>query len=695
MDTLATPSTALDTALAALNADQRAAVLHGVRDAAADRRPLLVVAGAGSGKTSTLAHRVACLIAEGADPQRLMLLTFSRRAALEMERRSGQVLCQVLGLDARAAPALPWAGTFHGVGARLLREYATRIGLAENFTIHDRSDAEDSMALVRHALGFSSTAQRFPMKSTCLSIYSRVVNTCASLHEVLASAFPWCAMWEEQLKRLFGAYVEAKQQHNVLDYDDLLLCWSEMMSDAALAAEVGARFDHVLVDEYQDTNRLQAEILMRLKPDGAGVTAVGDDAQSIYSFRGATVRNILDFPAQFGAPARIVTLERNYRSTQAILDASNAVIAAAAERHAKTLWTDKPSFGRPQLVLVPDEAQQATWVANTVLAHREGGLPLTSQAVLFRTSSHSAALELELTRRNIPFVKFGGLKFLEASHVKDLLALLRFAHNPRGRLAGFRVTQLIPGIGPATAARLLDAMGQAAAPAAVLQDFAAPAAAREAWAQFAAVYAQLCAGGGQWPADAEAAMAWYLPHLERLHDDAATRRADIEQLVRLAAGYTSRERFLTELTLDPPDATSDRSGPPLRDEDYLILSTIHSAKGQEWRSVHVLNVVDGCIPSDLGTGTPEEIEEERRLLYVAMTRARDHLHLLVPQRFYVTQQAARGDRHLYAGRSRFIGPDALSTCEQLTWPAPPPAPPAVPPPAAVIDLRNRLRAAWK
>jgi len=695
MDTLAAPSASLESALAALNDDQRAAVLHGVRGAAHDRRPLLVVAGAGSGKTSTLAHRVACLIAEGADPQRLMLLTFSRRAALEMERRSGQVLCQVLGLDSRAAPALPWAGTFHGVGARLLREYVARIGLAENFTIHDRSDAEDTMALVRHALGFSSTAQRFPMKGTCLSIYSRVVNTRASLHDVLGSAFPWCAMWEAQLQRLFGAYVEAKQQHNVLDYDDLLLCWSEMMSDAALAAEVGARFDHVLVDEYQDTNRLQAEILMRLKPDGAGVTAVGDDAQSIYSFRGATVRNILDFPAQFGAPARIVTLERNYRSTQAILDVSNAVIAAAAERHAKTLWTDKPSLGRPQLVLVPDEAQQATWVANTVLAHREGGLPLTSQAVLFRTSSHSAALELELTRRNIPFVKFGGLKFLEASHVKDLLALLRFAHNPRGRLAGFRVTQLIPGIGPATSSRLLDAMDQAADPAAALLTFAVPAAAREAWAPFAALYARLRAGGGQWPADAEAAMGWYLPHLERLHDDAATRRADIEQLVRLAAGYASRERFLTELTLDPPDATSDRSGPPLRDEDYLILSTIHSAKGQEWRSVHVLNVVDGCIPSDLGTGTPEEIEEERRLLYVAMTRARDHLHLLVPQRFYVTQQAARGDRHLYAGRSRFIGPGALSAYEHVTWPAPPPAPPAVPPTAAVIDLRNRLRAAWK
>ena len=693
----------LAAALGLLNDEQRAAVEHGVGALSGDARPLLVIAGAGSGKTSTLAHRVAHLIASGTDPQRILLLTFSRRAAQEMERRAGQVLARVLGLKTDRPPALPWAGTFHAIGARLLREYAMHIGLSENFTIHDRGDAEDLMGLVRHDLGLSASTRRFPRKGTCLSIYSRTVNTRAPLAGVLAQAFPWCAEWELELKRLFGAYVEAKQQQQVLDYDDLLLYWAEMVAEPSLGELIGKRFDHVLVDEYQDTNRLQSAILLSLKPDGRGVAVVGDDAQSIYSFRGATVRNILDFPDQFAAAspkgvvpvtARTVTLERNYRSTQPILDVSNAVIAAAAERHAKTLWTDKLSAGRPQLVLVPDEAQQATWVADRVLAHREGGLALKSQAVLFRTSSHSAAIELELARRNIPYVKYGGLKFLEASHVKDLLAILRFAENPRGRMAGFRVTQLIPGIGPVTSTRLLEAMDQAADPGAAMQAFEPPAAAQVEWARFAEVYAALRAPGLAWPADVELAMRWYLPHLERLHDDAEVRRGDVEQLARLAMGYGSRERFLTELTLDPPEATSDRAGPPLLDEDYLILSTIHSAKGQEWTSVHVLNVVDGCLPADVAQGA-HELEEERRLLYVAMTRARDHLHLLVPQRFYVTQQAVRGDRHLYAGRTRFIPSADTHRFEQVTWPPPPPRAPSVPPPAATIDLLARMRANWR
>jgi len=701
MNTLDSPLTRLHEALERLNPSQRQAVLHGADDDNGDGAgALLVVAGAGSGKTNTLAHRVASLIAHGADPQRLLLLTFSRRAAQEMAQRAGQVLVRALGLSSQQPPPeLPWAGTFHAVGARLLREYAPALGLDPQFTIHDRGDAEDQMGLVRHELNLAAGPRRFPSKGTCLSIYSRVVNTQASLASVLARAFPWCVEWEPALQRLFGAYVDAKAAQNVLDYDDLLLAWHEMLGEPALAAQVGGRFDHVLVDEYQDTNRLQAAILQRLKPDGRGLTAVGDDAQSIYSFRGATVRNILDFPAQFGTPqrpARVVTLERNYRSTPPILAVSNAVIAGAGERFAKRLWSERPSAGPAQLVLVPDEAHQARWVADQVLAHREGGLRLKSQAVLFRTSSHSAALELELARRNIPFVKFGGLKFLEASHIKDMLALLRFAQNPKGRLAGLRVVQLIAGIGPATATRLLDALQGAGDPCATVRDLQVPAAARDAWAGFASAYAQLRgAGADTWPAEMEVAQRWYQPHLERLHEDAALRLADIGQLVQLAAGYGSRERFLTELTLDPPEATSDRAGPPLLDEDYLVLSTIHSAKGQEWTSVHVLNVVDGCIPSDMATGSVEEIEEERRLLYVAMTRARNHLHLLVPQRFYVTQQAARGDRHLYAGRTRFIEASAAKEFLQVVWPAPPTQPPAVPAPAATIDLRNRLRAAWR
>jgi DNA helicase-2/ATP-dependent DNA helicase PcrA len=691
-----TSSAAASDALAGLNDQQREAATHGTGDTAGDTRPLLVIAGAGSGKTNTLAHRVANLIRHGADPQRIMLLTFSRRAAQEMERRVGGVLQKALGLPAtQTLPALPWSGTFHSMGARLLRQYAGRIGLEESFTIHDRGDAEDLLGMVRHDIGLSETKSRFPLKGTCLGIYSRVLNTRDPLQRVLQDTYPWCSQWEAELKKLFDAYVEAKQQQNVLDYDDLLLFWAEMMAEPSLAQEVGDRFDHVLVDEYQDTNRLQSDIILAMKPTGQGVTVVGDDAQSIYSFRGATVRNILDFPNQFAQPARLVTLERNYRSTQPILDASNAVIGEARERHAKNLWTDRASSQRAQLLLVPDEAGQARWVADMVLRQREAGTQLKSQAVLFRTSTHSAALELELARRNIPFVKFGGLKFLEAAHVKDLLAVLRFAQNPRGRLAGFRVTQLIPGIGQATATRLMDAMGEAAEPEQALRQFQPPPQAGQEWTDFAQLYAQLRDSSVAWPADLELARAWYLPRLERLHDDAQVRKLDIDQLVRLAAGYPSRERFLTELTLDPPQSTSDQSGVPHLDEDYLILSTIHSAKGQEWKSVHVLNVVDGCIPSDMATGSSDELEEERRLLYVAMTRARDHLHLLVPHRFYVTQQAGAGDRHVYAGRTRFISEAMAERFERVTWPEAAAAPAPGHPQPPVLQVRARARAAWK
>jgi DNA helicase-2/ATP-dependent DNA helicase PcrA len=688
-------STAPDDPFASLNPAQRAAVEHDI--GAADPRPLLVVAGAGSGKTNTLAHRVARLIGSGADPQRILLLTFSRRAANEMTRRAGNVLQRVMGRNMAQAPAtLPWAGTFHSIGARLLRQYAGRVGLDESFTIHDRGDSEDLMGMVRHEIGLSQGQKRFPLKGTCLSIYSRVVNSREPLDLVLKSTFPWSAEWEAQLKTLFGAYVDAKQQQNVLDYDDLLLFWAEMVSDPELGQAIGGLFDHVLVDEYQDTNRLQAAIVTGMKPDGRGVMVVGDDAQSIYSFRGATVRNILDFPEQFSRPAELITLERNYRSTQPILDASNAVIAAAVERHAKTLWTDRASSALPQLVLIPDEAEQARWVCKRVLEHREAGIALTQQAVLFRAASHSAALELELMRRNIPFVKFGGLKFLEASHIKDVLAVLRFAQNPSGRMAGFRVAQMVPGIGPATATRLLDAVGEAADPLSAVEAFGAPAKSAADWKPFVALYRALRTPGLRWPADIELVKNWYMPHLERMHDDATVRAADVEQLAALAGGYGSREAFLAEITLDPPEATSDRAGAPLLDEDYLILSTIHSSKGQEWKSVHVLNVVDGCMPSDMATGSLDEIEEERRLLYVAMTRARDHLHLVVPNKFFIRQQAQMGDRHVYAQRTRFIAPAMLKHFEECIWLNADTAHSRTPMPESVRMLvRDRARSAWK
>jgi DNA helicase II / ATP-dependent DNA helicase PcrA len=679
-----------------LNPDQRRAVEHGIDgagQAGQNPRPVLVIAGAGSGKTTTLAHRVAHLIVNGADPNRILLLTFSRRAASLMAHRVARIV-------AAAAPTgrhrLAWSGTFHGIGARLLRDYAEQIGLSPAFTIHDREDAADLMNLVRHDLGFSKTEQRFPTKATCLAVYSRVVNAQASLGAVLAQYFPWCAAWERELRALYAGYVEEKQRQNVLDYDDLLLYWAQLMGEAALAADVSSRFDHVLVDEYQDTNRLQAQILLALKPDGAGVTVVGDDAQSIYSFRAATIRNILDFPNAFNPPATIVTLERNYRSTKPILAASNAVIALASERFSKNLWSERSSTERPTLVTVRDEAEQARYVIERVLENREAGFALKAHAVLFRTSHHSDILEVELTRRNIPFVKFGGLKFLEAAHVKDMLACLRWIENPRDRIAGFRALQLLPGVGPAVAAGFLDALcGRDRSLA--LASFRPPPKTVGAWRPFVDLIAEISQPRSDWPCELTQLRSWYQPYLEARYEDAAVRAADLVSLEQIAAEYPSRERFLTELTLDPPDATSDESGPPHRDEDYLVLSTIHSAKGQEWRTVFLINGVDGCLPSDLSTGTSAEIEEERRLLYVAMTRAKDQLEIIVPQRFYTHKQTKSGDRHVYAARTRFLPSALLALFEARSWPGPcrEAADGVKARPQVRVDVGARLRDLWR
>lgn len=664
-----------------LNPQQRRAAEHPPGDG-----PLLVIAGAGSGKTMTLASRLAWLVQQGADPQRVLLLTFSRRAAAEMARRAGRLLHEALRLPARTAPpTLPWCGTFHGVAARLLREEAPRLGLAGGFTVIDRADAQDLMALARQSLGLAESERRFPLAPTCLAIHSRAANTGRPLHELLLASHPWCLEHESELQRLFAAFTQAKLQQQSLDFDDLLLGWWHVMRTPALAARIGARFDHVLVDEVQDINQLQADLLHALAGQGCRLTAVGDDAQAIYGFRGADVRHVLSFPQRFTPPACVVTLERNYRSTPQVLQASNAVIARAAERFTKTLWTERAAGLLPRLITVQDEAAQARGVADAVLAQREAGLALKRQAVLFRAAQHSAALELELVRRGVPFVKFGGLRFLEAAHVKDVLAVLRWADNPRSRLAALRSARLVPGMGPASVRRLLDHEGP-------LAEYKPPAAAATPWHALRSLLEQLRGPEARWPEDLARVVAWYQPHLERLHDDARVRLADLAQLTQIAAGHASRERFVTELTLDPPEASSMEAGPPQRDEDYLVLSTIHSAKGQEWNAVHVLDVVDGCIPADLAAGSAAEIEEERRLLYVAMTRARDELSLWVPQRFHLTQQRALGGRHVYALRSRFVDESMLAHFELVQPMAPEPGPDGVVDAGPVLlDLAAALR----
>ena len=538
---------AIDALLEGLNPAQRRAATYGIGAAEGSAPALLIAAGAGTGKTKTLAHRVARLILGGADPRRLLLLTFTRRAALEMTRRAQQILvASRRGRSSSGAEAalLPWSGTFHSIGNRLLRLHATALALDPAFTVLDRADSTDLMDLVRSDLGLTRTRSRFPKKGTCLAIYSYTVNAGCPLDETLAASYPWCDEWEAELKRLFVAYVAAKQRDNVLDYDDLLLYWREAVQMPGIAAQMRADFDYILVDEYQDTNQLQAAILLALAPDGAGLTVVGDDAQSIYAFRAATVRNILDFPDQFSPRAEVISLEHNYRSTQPILDAANAIIAQASEGFLKTLTSSKLSAELPHLVTVEDEVAQAVYVADQVLEQREAGIDLRHQAVLFRTSHHSARLEIELAARNIPFVKYGGLKFIEAAHVKDLLAILRWAENPRDALAGFRVLQLLPGIGPANAKKAMAHLDGHAFDLAELAGFAPPDAAAPSWLDFCRMLRRLRDTKTAWAGQVGLVRTWYQPHLERLYDYAPSRSGDLDQLEQIALGHPSRERFL-------------------------------------------------------------------------------------------------------------------------------------------------------
>ncbi|MBV8526724.1 MAG: ATP-dependent helicase [Candidatus Dormibacteraeota bacterium] len=635
---------------ASLNEQQRAAVEH-------RSGPLLVIAGAGTGKTMTLAHRVAHLIDCGTPPERILLLTFSRRAAAEM-------LSRAQSLTRDGGTRRVWGGTFHAVAAHLLRLHGRAVGVQPDFTVLDRSDTADLLNLVRSALTETYERKRFARKETLADIYSRTVNAGAPLREVLQRCFPWCAADRGAIASIFTAYTQRKRASNVLDFDDLLLFWRALMASPA-AERVAERFDHVLVDEYQDVNALQAAILAGLHRTIADVFVVGDDAQAIYSFRSATVDHILDFPRLFEG-TRIVPLEQNYRSTSPLLAASNAVIALARARHEKTLVAVRPGGVRPQLITCRDELAQSDAVCDSVLRLREQGIALHRQAVLFRTSHHSDLLEIELGRRNIPFVKYGGLKFLEAAHVKDVLALLRVLDNPRDAVSWFRVLQLLEGVGPVHASRLMTSIGvdgAATTPsplrALVEGDVVVPDAARPSMTALRALIDELSVERDPVPlaSQIERIRRFCEPVFARLYGNAEVRLRDVDQLAVLAAASPSRTAFLTDIALDPPGATSDLAGPPLLDEDYLILSTIHSAKGGEWDAVRIIHAADGMIPSDMATGDAASIEEERRLLYVAMTRARDVLEVYFPLRYHRRPRGA-GDAHAYSQLTRFI-PDGV------------------------------------
>ena len=620
--------------------------------------PLLVLAGAGTGKTRTLVSRLARLLDDGVPPERVLLVTFSRRAAAELTRRVGHLT------DPLVAGRVT-AGTFHSVAHRLLRRYGVALGLTEEFSVLDQGDARDLLALVRGPVAAAS-GHRFPRTETVASAYGRVVSGQLPLEETVARFFPWCLDDIEGLRTIFTGYTERKRAQHLLDLEDLLLYWRAAVRDPRIGPVLAGRFEHVLVDEYQDTNLVQADILRALAGHGLGITVVGDDAQAIYSFRSATVRNILDFPSQFPGTATIA-LEQNYRSTTPILALANAVIAGSGDGSTKRLWTDGVGGPRPTLATCPDQQAQAGAVGDTVLEHYESGIPLREQAVLFRTGHHSDLLEVELRRRRIPFVKYGGLRFLESGHVRDLLAMLRLVQNPWDELAWMRVLQLARGVGPTSVESILGRLGVrdparhgpdpvtrfcddpgncggTPRAAADLQGLALPLAACRT---------------GDLPAGAQVeAVATALdPLVRQRYDHAEARLADYQALARLAADAPDATQFVADLTLDPPTSTGDLAAAPSLDDDWLTLSTVHSAKGGEWTVVHVIHAADGAFPSDLATGDAEGVDEERRLFYVALTRARRHLHLYAPLRYHHGDPAGRADRHSYALRTRFLSAD--------------------------------------
>lgn len=668
---------------AELNPEQLAAVEHG-------DGPLLIIAGAGTGKTRTLVYRVAHLIARGVRPERILLLTFTRRSAHEMlsraERLVGSASSQVHG------------GTFHGTGHRLLRQFGRAVGLASELSIMDQGDAVDLMGIARANLGVGKKDKRFPRKETLHWLYSRHINTEIPIEDVLHEESPQSLDFTQEIVRIFAEYISRKQERSLVDYDDLLLWWAMMLEHSPeVATRIAGMYDHVLVDEYQDTNPLQSRILRGMCRGHRNITVVGDDAQSIYSFRGATQRNILDFPRHFPG-TRLVTLEQNYRSTQPILDVTNTVISRSPERFSKNLWTRRAGGERPWLVTIRDEHEQTRFVVDRVLELHEEGVPLREIAVLFRAGYMSADLEIELANRNVPFEKWGGLKFLEAAHVKDVVAFLRVVENPRDEVSWYRILMLLPGIGDTTARALMASMAERGWDPDALSHWTPPPRARDAHRALSQLLRRLRGGARSGAAAPEHAVAAEIDAIRQLYDDLLRDRydrpeprlADLDQLRAIAAAFPSRSTFLSTIALEPPQSTQDLAeGVREEDDDALILSTAHSAKGKEWDVVMVIWAVDGWFPMARATEREAELEEERRLMYVAMTRARNHLTVTYPMNSYSTRRSAD---YSIDQLSRFIDSGVRERMQRVVLEVPGDAPPPrAEPQVAPVDLLALLR----
>ncbi len=603
--------------------------------------PVLVIAGAGSGKTRTLVYRVARLVEEGVPPENILLLTFTRKAAREMLRRAALLLnerCEQVS-----------GGTFHSLANIMLREFGHLLGYQRNFVILDRGDAEDAINLLRTGLGLVEKGRRFPKKETIANIFSKAVNLRRSLEEIVLEEYPHFIDDLEDLARLFENYVRYKMEHQLMDYDDLLVNWYRVLKDFPEVRQVVAqRFQFIMVDEYQDTNALQAEIV-RLMAEGHGnVMVVGDDSQSIYAFRGANFRNILEFPELFPG-TKIIKLEENYRSTQPILDLANAVIERAKEKYTKCLYTKREGGKKPLLFKARDDADQSRFIAERILELREEGVPLNEIAVLFRSAYHSFDLELELAKRNIPFVKQGGLKLIETAHIKDMVAHLRLLLNPYDMLAWNRVLLLVEGIGPKTSRRIMDFIKASPDPLSALGEFPTKPSFEKGLKRLVKLLETLRA---DLPPEDKVTLLneYYEPILTKVYyDDYPKRAKDLEQLQAIAHKYSSLEDFLSDLALEPPEASVAEVEALDNGDEKLILSTVHSAKGLEWHTVFVISLAEGRFPSSYAVGRDDDLEEERRLFYVAVTRARENLFLTYPATYY-----APGEGRIFSKPSRFL-----------------------------------------
>ncbi len=652
-----------------LNDEQRRAATH-------PDGPLLVLAGAGTGKTGTLVARAAWLRSQGVRAGRILLLTFTRRAADDILAR---VAPTAVTADERIC-----GGTFHAIAHRIIREHAESFSLPPQFSVIDPADVTDVLDTLRADHDLVATRRRAPRAAVCADIYTRCVNTHTVVADVVRGTFPWCADFTAQLAGLFRDYVAHKRRHGLVDFDDLLLLWQAALADPAAGPALRGLFDAVLVDEYQDVNAVQADIVRLLAPDGRGLTCVGDDAQAVYGFRGADPAHLRALAGTY-ADLDVIRLTRNYRSKATVLRLAN-VVRPQSDGLELALTADRGDGPAPLLVRCHDEATQAREICSRVLAAHESGLDLRQQAVLVRAAHHSDVLEIELSARGIPFVKYGGLKFTEAAHVKDFLAAARVVANPADDLAWFRLLRLHEGIGPVHARRMIDGLRLAEpAPLRRWPEALAAMPQRSRPAVAATIAGLAAAAELERTADrAGAVLAAILDPVRARYRDAPARIADLERLADAAATRPSLHEALVEIALDPPASAGDLAGPPRLDDDYLVISTVHSAKGLEWPVVHLPQLVDGAVPSDMALGTPAGLAEERRLFYVAVTRARDQLYLYAPLRLH-HHRMARDDRHSYAPLTRFLDAAALAQCEVTDAAPAVPVMPRVAALAATVD----------